>query len=160
MPGEKESNLDPAAVEAACPFCGLAPEEAVCGNEWALAFRDGYPVAEGHTLIIPLRHVASWFDATPQEQRAILDLVVKVKDELDAELTPEGYNVGFNLGQAAGQTVGHLHVHVIPRHAGDVDDPTGGVRLVIPDRGNYRTEGRIPRSTGPRPRWRGDPERP
>lgn len=158
MSEEKEPAQEPAAADAACPFCCLASEDIVCSNGPALAFRDGYPVTAGHTLIVPARHVATWFDTSPEEQRAILDLLKQIKDELDAELSPDGYNVGFNLGQAAGQTVGHLHIHVIPRYEGDVDDPTGGVRLVIPERGNYRAEGRIPRATGPRPTWQGDRE--
>lgn len=160
MPHDRESNQDLAAAKGACPFCALTPEEAVCNNGVALALRDGYPVAEGHSLIVPARHVASWFEANSEEQRAILDLLEQVKDKLDAELSPDGYNVGFNLGQAAGQTVGHLHVHIIPRYQGDVDDPTGGVRLVIPERGNYRAGGSIPHATGPRPPWRDDGDTP
>ena len=160
MPREIKRSPGPASPEEACPFCILSLDEVVCGNSAALAIRDGYPVAEGHTLIIPARHLASWFEASKEEQRAIFDLVEQVKSELDAELSPDGYNVGFNLGQAAGQTVGHLHLHVIPRYAGDVDDPTGGVRLVIPERGNYRAVGRIPAATRPRPPWRGDREPP
>ncbi|MEW6490667.1 MAG: HIT domain-containing protein, partial [Thermodesulfobacteriota bacterium] len=110
-------------------------------NALAVAFRDGYPVNPGHTLIIPRRHVATWFEATREEQVAVLDLLDEVKARLDAELKPDGYNGGFNAGVAAGQTVPHLHLHLIPRFDGDVDDPTGGVRFVIPARGNYRRGG-------------------
>ncbi|MDY0062848.1 MAG: HIT family protein [Myxococcota bacterium] len=123
---------------------------ALLANEAALALRDGFPVNSGHTLIVLRRHVASWFDATRDEQLAILELLDLVKEELDRTLAPAGYNVGVNVGAAAGQTVPHLHVHVIPRFPGDVDDPTGGVRLVIPERGNYRRAGHVPR--GPRSR--------
>jgi diadenosine tetraphosphate (Ap4A) HIT family hydrolase len=77
---------------------------------------------------------------------AILDLLDRCKAELNEQLAPDGYNIGINAGEAAGQTVMHLHVHLIPRFAGDVDDPTGGVRFVIPERGNYRTPGRIPKA--------------
>lgn len=103
----------------------------------AFAVRDKYPVSEGHTLVIPRRAVSTWFDATVEEQRALLELAGDVKSQLDAEFTPDGYNVGFNSGAAAGQTVMHLHVHVIPRYRGDMDDPRGEVRHVIPSKGNY-----------------------
>lgn len=115
------------------------PESAwVASNALAFAVRDGYPVSRGHTLVITRRQVATWFDATREEQLALIDLVDRVKQQLDAELRPAGYNVGFNAGEAAGQTVMHLHVHVIPRFGGDMDDPRGGVRHVIPWKGNYR----------------------
>jgi diadenosine tetraphosphate (Ap4A) HIT family hydrolase len=131
-----------------CPFCGEVRDGAVLRNELAYAVRDGFPVNPGHTLIIPHRHVASWFEATADEQRAMLELVAQAKQTLDQELAADGYNIGLNLGEAAGQTVMHLHLHLIPRFSGDVDDPTGGVRLVIPERGNYRRAGHIPRSVG------------
>jgi len=143
-------------MSSSCPFCNLAAERIVWQSDSVFAIRDGYPVTEGHTLILPVRHVASWFEASKEEQRAILALLQQVKADLDAKLSPDGYNVGFNQGAAAGQTVEHLHVHVIPRQAGDVDDPIGGVRLVIPERGNYRFEGHVTRAAGQRPPWRGD----
>jgi superfamily II DNA or RNA helicase/diadenosine tetraphosphate (Ap4A) HIT family hydrolase/HKD family nuclease len=127
-----------------CPFCELAGRDLVVENDLAAAFRDGFPVNPGHTLIVPRRHISTWFDATAQEQVAILELAAVVKTQLDAELHPDGYNLGLNAGEAAGQTVPHLHLHVIPRFRGDVDDPTGGVRFVIPTRGNYRRGGFIP----------------
>lgn len=120
----------------------------VASNELAFAIRDGFPVTEGHTLVIPKRVVATWFEATPEERRAILDLVDVIKRELDETLHPDGYNVGFNDGEAAGQTVMHLHVHVIPRYRGDMDDPRGGVRHVIPWKGNYKRSATTPLSTG------------
>ncbi len=129
-----------------CPFCAVDPEAIVASGDLALAFRDSFPVNPGHTLVITRRHVRDWFEATRDERIAVLDLVDEVKRALDDELHPDGYNVGFNAGRAAGQTVPHLHVHVIPRFDHDVDDPTGGVRLVIPDRGNYRRPGFVPRS--------------
>jgi diadenosine tetraphosphate (Ap4A) HIT family hydrolase len=114
------------------------PESAwVASNDLCFAIRDASPVTEGHTLVIPKRAIATWFDATDEERVAIFALVDVVKAALDASLHPDGYNVGFNAGRAAGQTVFHLHVHVIPRRHGDVDDPRGGVRHVIPSRGNY-----------------------
>ncbi|HQP35366.1 MAG TPA: DEAD/DEAH box helicase family protein, partial [Polyangiaceae bacterium] len=120
----------------------------IASNEQAFAIRDGFPVTEGHTLVIPKRVVATWFEATREEQRAILDLVELVKRQLDEELHPDGYNVGFNDGEAAGQTVMHLHVHVIPRYRGDMDDPRGGVRHVIPWKGNYKRAATAPLSSG------------
>jgi len=102
-----------------------------------VAIRDGYPVTEGHTLVIPRRHVADWFEADPWEQAEIWRAVAEVKADLDATLHPDGYNVGFNAGEAAGQTVMHLHVHVIPRYQGDQHEPRGGVRGVIPEKQKY-----------------------
>ena len=119
-------------------FLDLPPSTWVASNDLAFAIRDNYPVTEGHTLVITRRLVATWFDATPDEQRAVLALMDEVKSGLDRTLKPDGYNVGFNAGEAAGQTVPHLHVHVIPRYAGDMDDPRGGVRHVLPARGNYK----------------------
>ena len=119
------------------PFLRIPASERVAANTLAFAVRDRYPVSPGHTLVVPRRHIATWWEATPAERAALLELVEEVKAHLDAELHPDGYNVGFNDGAAAGQTVGHLHVHVIPRYAGDTPDPRGGVRHVIPGKGNY-----------------------
>lgn len=118
-------------------FLERDPGTWVARNDLAFAIRDGFPVSPGHTLVVPKRLIATWFEATEDERRAIFALVDEVKRDLDAELRPDGYNLGINVGAAAGQTVMHLHVHVIPRFHGDVPDPRGGVRHVIPDRGNY-----------------------
>ncbi len=119
------------------PFLEVPEARWVASNALAFALRDAFPVSPGHTLVVPRRLVATWFEATRAEQHALLDLVDEVKRALDRELAPAGYNVGFNAGEAAGQTVQHLHVHVIPRFPGDVPDPRGGVRHVIPARANY-----------------------
>ncbi len=119
------------------PFLPMPADRVVACNDLAFAIRDGFPVSPGHTLVITKRLVPTWFEATREEQLAILELVDEVKAQLDAELRPDGYNVGFNAGVAAGQTVMHLHVHVIPRHVGDVADPRGGVRCLMPGKGNY-----------------------
>lgn len=119
------------------PFLDVPPEQWVASNDLAFAVRDGFPVSPGHTLVVAKRFVPAWFDATRDEQLALLELVDVVKAQLDADLRPDGYNVGFNAGTAAGQTVMHLHVHVIPRFTGDAADPRGGVRHVIPGKGNY-----------------------
>jgi len=119
------------------PFLARPRSDWVASNSLAFAIRDLYPVAPGHTLIVPHRLVATWFEATRDEKVAIIDLIEVVKETLQGEFRPDGYNVGFNAGEAAGQTVMHLHVHVIPRYRGDVEDPRGGVRHVIPGKGNY-----------------------
>jgi diadenosine tetraphosphate (Ap4A) HIT family hydrolase len=99
---------------------------------------DGYPVSEGHTLIVSRRSDAvTYFDLSPQEQGELLGLINFVKARLDAEHRPDGYNIGMNCGKAAGQTVMRFHCHVIPRYFGDVKDPRGGVRHSLPGRGNY-----------------------
>ena len=91
----------------------------------------------GHLLLIPFRHIPTLFEATDEEQAALLALVREAKDLLDDRFRPDGYNIGVNVGTAAGQTVMHLHVHVIPRYAGDMEDPRGGVRGVIPEKRGY-----------------------
>jgi len=91
---------------------------------------DAYPVAKGHTLVVPKAHRTDIFDCTPEEVADLWALVRKVKEKLDEELHPDGYNVGTNVGAASGQTVFHCHVHVIPRQRGDAADPRGGVRRV------------------------------
>ncbi len=129
-------------------FLSVPESDHVASNAHAFAFRDRYPVSPGHTLVVTRRVVADWFAASEEERRAVLALVDEVKAALDAELHPAGYNVGFNAGLAAGQTVMHLHVHVIPRYAGDMDDPRGGVRHVIPGKGNYLASSPPPLATG------------
>lgn len=118
-------------------FLAKPASDHVASNELAFAIRDAFPVSPGHTLVIPRREVATWFDASLEEQHALFALVDAVKRQLDAELHPDGYNIGINAGEAAGQTVMHLHVHVIPRYRGDVADPRGGVRHIIAGKGNY-----------------------
>ncbi|RPJ84416.1 MAG: HIT family protein [Acidobacteria bacterium] len=128
-----------------CPFCDALSEGSIVENALAAAVADRFPTNPGHTLVVPKRHVRSWFETTPEERTALLELVDQVKQWAERELLPAGYNIGINDGPAAGQTVMHLHIHVIPRFDGDVDDPAGGVRFVIPERGNYRRPGFIPR---------------
>ena len=121
----------------ACPFCALEERELVFFNDLVVAFRDGYPVSPGHTLVITRRHIETYFEATAAEKEAIWQAVESIKNDLDASQKADGYNVGFNAGRAAGQTVMHLHVHVIPRYRNDMSDPRGGVRGVIPEKQNY-----------------------
>jgi superfamily II DNA or RNA helicase/diadenosine tetraphosphate (Ap4A) HIT family hydrolase/HKD family nuclease len=98
---------------------------------------DGFPVADGHSLVVPRRHFSDWFDATSEEQQKLLAGIVVARQEIETRFNPDGFNIGINVGEAAGQTVQHLHIHVIPRYRGDVRDPRGGVRHVIPGKGNY-----------------------
>jgi len=122
----------------ACPFCDAEAERrSVARTSLAFALRDRYPVSLGHTLIIPVRHVADFFALTAEERDACLSLLDEMKAALDREFSPDGYNVGINVGAAAGQTVPHVHFHLIPRYAGDLPDPRGGVRGVIPERQKY-----------------------
>jgi diadenosine tetraphosphate (Ap4A) HIT family hydrolase len=115
----------------------MTTREALASNAWAVALLDGFPISPGHALIVSRRHVASLFDLSPEEQAGLWALLGPVRDTLLREHAPAGFNVGVNVGAAAGQTVAHVHVHVIPRYDGDVEDPRGGVRWVIPARANY-----------------------
>jgi len=121
-----------------CPFCDPPAERVFWSSGETLALWDGFPVSPGHALIVPKVHVATWFDAPPDMQRALTAAIELVKREIEKRFQPDGYNVGFNSGAVAGQTVHHLHIHVIPRYSGDVSDPRGGVRHVIPEKGNYQ----------------------
>jgi len=123
----------------ACPFCQrLASADVTEASAHAVAFADGYPVAPGHTLVVPRRHVASVFDLAAEEYAALWALVAAVRARLASSGEgADGFTVGVNDGASAGQTVGHAHVHVIPRRAGDVGDPRGGVRWVLPGRAGY-----------------------
>lgn len=120
-----------------CPFCQLDAGRVCQENRAAQALRDGFPVTEGHTLVVPRQHVASLFDLPAEEQAELWKLVTEVRVQLLEELRPAGFNIGVNDGQAAGQTVAHAHIHVIPRYNGDVADPRGGVRWVIPEKARY-----------------------
>jgi diadenosine tetraphosphate (Ap4A) HIT family hydrolase len=102
-----------------------------------VAFYDGFPVSPGHVLIIPKRHVASYFDLTSQEREAMTQMMLDVKLKLDERFHPDGYNIGINVGEYAGQSIFHCHMHLIPRYKGDVVNPKGGVRGVIPDKQKY-----------------------
>lgn len=124
-----------------CPFCRLEQRCVLLENDFAAAFPDGFPIANGHTLVVPKRHVASLFELSEEEQSAVWKLVAQVRDKLMAEQKPDGFNVGLNDGTAAGQTVMHAHVHVIPRRLGDADDPRGGIRWILPKKAQYWGEG-------------------
>jgi diadenosine tetraphosphate (Ap4A) HIT family hydrolase len=121
-----------------CVFCSeLARAEALAANALAVAFSAGYPVSPGHALIVPRRHEPDFFSLSAEEQAAVIALVNPVRTVLDRQFSPDGYNLGVNAGRAAGQTIMHTHLHVIPRYAGDVPEPRGGVRWVLPETARY-----------------------
>lgn len=125
----------------ACPFCQIADSEdherILNQNEHGFVIRDGFPVTDGHTLVIPKRHIQSFFDLTDAERTSLLTLLDSAKAELDVECSPAAYNVGINDGPAAGQTVPHVHIHLIPRYEVEGVDPRGGVRWVVPGKADY-----------------------
>jgi diadenosine tetraphosphate (Ap4A) HIT family hydrolase len=124
-------------VTSPCPFCALPAGRIIHARESAVVIRDGFPVSPGHSLVIPKRHVSSFFEVTDDERNDLLSLLAEARDDLERQFRPAGYNIGINDGAAAGQTVPHLHIHLIPRYAGDRDDPRGGVRWVLPDKAAY-----------------------
>jgi superfamily II DNA or RNA helicase/diadenosine tetraphosphate (Ap4A) HIT family hydrolase/HKD family nuclease len=148
--------------EAPSPFLRIPESEWHCANALCFAIFDSFPVSRGHVLVITRRVMPTFFDCTQPEQAALMELVGEVKRLLDQQLDPkpDGYNVGFNAGAAAGQTVPHVHLHVIPRYAGDMPDPRGGVRHVIPEKGNYLTGSRVASAEQPRLSLTTGPDRP
>jgi diadenosine tetraphosphate (Ap4A) HIT family hydrolase len=119
------------------PFANVEPARVFYESTLVIGLWDAFPVSPGHALVVPRRVVPTWFEATREEQVALLEGIEAARRAIEETLRPDGYNIGINLGAAAGQTVFHLHVHVIPRYLGDVEDPRGGVRHVIPDKANY-----------------------
>ena len=121
-----------------CIFCRpVVASDLLAGNELAMAFPAGFPVSPGHALIVPRRHEPDFFSLSAEEQAAVIALVNPVRSALDKKFGPDAYNLGVNAGKAAGQTVLHTHLHVIPRYAGDVAEPRGGVRWVLPETARY-----------------------
>ena len=120
-----------------CPFCKLEREK-ILESELSFAIYDGFPVNDGHILIIPKRHTANYFDLSTEEQSNCFELLNRVKLIIQEKYNPAGFNVGININEAAGQTVPHVHIHLIPRYAGDVEEPRGGVRGVIPGKRGYK----------------------
>lgn len=121
-----------------CPFCILeSKRDIVIENKKAFAIFDKFPVSNGHLLIIPKLHCYSYFDLDIEMQNACWDLVNQGKQLLEKKYSPEGFNIGVNIKESAGQTVPHVHIHLIPRYAGDVSNPKGGVRGVIPSKKEY-----------------------
>ena len=119
-----------------CVFC-KKKNHFYLNGQYAVAVFDEFPVSIGHTLIIPKRHVESLFELTDEELKDIYTLIVQSKNKLDELYKPDGYNIGINEGRAAGRTIDHVHIHIIPRYIGDVENPRGGIRGVIPDKKEY-----------------------
>ncbi len=119
------------------PFIKNHEVSLVAESATAFAIFDKFPVNEGHCLVIPKRIVADYFELSFREQNALTLMVAFLKDIISTKYHPDGFNIGINIGQVAGQTIPHVHIHVIPRYEGDIDDPTGGVRNIIPEKGNY-----------------------
>mgnify|MGYP003381071027 CR=1 FL=1 len=133
--------------ESSCLFCNLPSERIVLSNLHGVVIRDGFPISLGHTLVLPRRHIGSFFDLSEAERDSLLALLDEAKRRLDKKLSPGGYNIGINDGPIAGQTIPHLHIHLIPRYPGDQEDPRGGVRWIIPEKADYWSS----RSTVPVP---------
>ncbi|MEM5295435.1 HIT family protein [Burkholderia sp. JPY481] len=125
------------SMPSQCPFCVLPVGRIVDRNDAGVAVRDAYPVSPGHTLIISSRHVGSLFELSTPEREQLFSLIDRAKGVLDEQYRPDAYNIGINDGVAAGQTVPHLHIHLIPRYKGDLPDPRGGVRWIIPKKADY-----------------------
>ena len=124
-----------------CPFCQIAARNAdvelVASSDHSIAFYDRYPISDGHTLIIPRHHEADLFALNSDERADTWALLDTVRELLAERFNPDGFNVGVNSNEAAGQTVDHAHIHLIPRFHGDVKDPRGGIRWVIPEKAIY-----------------------
>ncbi|HRC80795.1 MAG TPA: HIT family protein [Sedimentibacter sp.] len=120
-----------------CIFCSIKKDRIILENDDAFAVYDIFPVIKGHMLIIPKKHIINYFDADENTKKQLWKLVDECKNMADKKFTPQGYNIGINCGEAAGQTVMHLHIHLIPRYSGDIENPKGGVRGVIPNKRIY-----------------------
>jgi len=125
-------------TERECPFCQfIRTEEPIAQRRTFFAKFDKYPVSPGHVLLIPRRHITTFFELNEEEREDFFDLLLEVRSTLEHQFHPDGLNIGVNIGPAAGQTVMHLHIHVIPRYLGDVEHPEGGVRRIIPNSVKY-----------------------
>jgi diadenosine tetraphosphate (Ap4A) HIT family hydrolase len=120
-----------------CFFCQLDDSQIIFQDNLVMTIRDSFPVSQGHTLIIPKRHIVSFFEATETEQMALLRALQAAQKDLNQQYAPDGYNIGINDGVAAGQTVMHLHIHLIPRYKGDCPNPSGGIRWIFPEKAVY-----------------------
>jgi diadenosine tetraphosphate (Ap4A) HIT family hydrolase len=117
-------------VTAQCELC--ARQEVLLENALAYVRHDNNSLSRGHVLVIPKRHVANFFDMTAEEQSAVVSLLAEAQKSIQKQHSPDGYNIGVNVGKAGGQSRMHVHLHLIPRYAGDVPDPRGGIRCVLP----------------------------
>lgn len=127
-----------------CVFCNPKEEEILAENDYAQIIKDNSPVSDGHCLIVPKRHLKTYFEMTSDENIAIFELMKTAKLLIEKQgYKPDGYNIGSNNGIAAGQSVLHLHIHVIPRYNGDVEQPKGGIRQVLPRKAIYNLADRV-----------------
>ena len=127
-------------TDISCPFCNPDPSALILEKTDVLAIWDRFPSTPGHALILPRRHVSDWFDTTSDEQMSMISALRDVRDRIAKDAVPDGFNIGLNVGKAAGQTIDHVHLHLIPRRLGDVADPRGGVRWVMPETAAYWVE--------------------
>jgi diadenosine tetraphosphate (Ap4A) HIT family hydrolase len=117
------------STEQSCPLCKA--EDVILRNDHAYVRHDNFQLSRGHVLVVPVRHVANYFDMTLEEKHAVVSLLDQAKALIESEHAPDGYNIGVNIGKAGGQSRMHVHVHLIPRYEGDVADPRGGIRCVL-----------------------------
>ena len=120
-----------------CPFCNLPEEQVLARTDRAGACYDRCPVSRGHVLVIPEDHIGSLLELPEKDLTELWSLVAYIRNQLKVQYQPAGFNIGINEGVAAGQTVAHAHIHIIPRYAGDVADPRGGIRWVVPAKAKY-----------------------
>lgn len=120
-----------------CEFCTLATGRIEIETDYFYVIRDGYPIIKGHSLIIPKRHTASFFELNLDENQHLPSVLLQAKQDLDARFQPQAYNIGVNDGECAGQTIMHLHIHLIPRYNGDQKNPKGGIRWIFPEKASY-----------------------
>lgn len=120
-----------------CPFCSVDRQKFAIEGKTVFVIEDGFPVSPGHCLVIPKRHVESFFETSAEEQTDILTTLKVLKSRIDDQFHPDGYNIGVNDGRVAGQTVMHLHIHLIPRYSGDTVEPRGGIRWIFPNKAKY-----------------------
>ena len=126
-----------------CPFCDIDEGRIIDFNDLAVAIPDGFPLTEGHTLIIPRRHERDFLSLTDEEMTAVWRLAVHLSERLqEGDPLITGFNMGVNQGKSAGQSIGHVHWHLIPRRDGDREEPFGGVRWIFPEKADYRKETR------------------
>ena len=121
------------------PFYPVGGDQVILATDSAVAFYDRFPLTEGHALVVPRRPVISLCELDPATHSAVWETVRRTREILQEKYSPDGFNIGINEGAAAGQTIPHAHIHVIPRYKGDVPDPRGGIRWMIPERAAYWT---------------------
>jgi diadenosine tetraphosphate (Ap4A) HIT family hydrolase len=120
-----------------CIFCNLDEKRIILTSDNFIVISDAYPVSVGHLLIVSKNHIENFFLLNEQERFELTDIINKSREIIEEKYKPDGFNIGINCGKVAGQTIMHFHCHLIPRYVGDVPNPRGGVRQIIPGKGNY-----------------------